>query len=147
MVLLHSMDGVKGFRLVSIIDRLHSHLPLRQCGGLSIRLEFSCSSFSRIFENPSKDECSNLEGAGSYLTVVVGSYLLLIGSNPDGGAFFYFVCLVQVLSKFLIFVPLILHDGPGRGHAYFDRDDCVHSVCESERGVSYWSSKCRPVGP
>ena len=79
--------------------------------------------------------------------VVVDNRPLLIGSHLDGYIFPYFVHPVQVLSKFLAFVPLTLHGGPGRGHAYFRRDDYLHPVRKSERSVSCRLSRRRPVGP
>ncbi|KAL6319831.1 hypothetical protein AAG906_036896 [Vitis piasezkii] len=113
-------------------------------GAFPVFLELPDSHFNCIFEDLSEDECSDLEGVGQCLTVVVGNRPLLIGSHLDGCTFPYFVRPVQVLSKFLAFVPLTLHDGLGHGHAYFHRDDCVHPVHKSERS-GFVRCLCLPV--
>ena len=100
--------------------------------------------FSKTFF---KDKCPNFKGTGPDFLVVVGNIFLMIGGHQDGCTFSYFICLVQVSPKFLTFVPLTLHDGSGCGHAYFGGDNCVYLICESERSVSCWLSRCCPVGP
>ena len=79
--------------------------------------------------------------------VVVGSSSLLIGGHPDGCTPPYLVCPIQVSFKFLTFVPLILYDGSGCGHAYLCWDNYVHPVGKSEGSVSGWSSKCCSISP
>ena len=77
------MGGVKGSRLVSADGRLHSHLPLTQCKDLPNFLRVSSSFFSRVFKDFPEDKCLNFEGAGSYLSVVVCNYPLLISNHLD----------------------------------------------------------------
>ncbi|KAL6319930.1 hypothetical protein AAG906_037006 [Vitis piasezkii] len=63
-----------------------------------IRLEFSCSPFSSVFENLSEDQRSTFEAPGSRLAVIVSGRPLLVVGHPNGCTLSHFVHPVQISS-------------------------------------------------
>lgn len=100
-------------------------------------MELFGSFLDRVFKNFSKDKCSFFKSARLHLPVVIRGCFLLIGSYPNGRCFPCFICPVQVLGKFRVFISLTLNGSSGRGHANFRQNDCIYPVVEGKRGIPY----------
>ena len=81
------------------------------------------------------------------LFIVMGNSSLLIGCHSNDRVPPYFVSLVQVSFKLLIFIHLTLHGCFGGGHAYLNRDDSFHPIGKGERSGPCGSSGSYPVCP
>ncbi|RVW53065.1 hypothetical protein CK203_072732 [Vitis vinifera] len=64
---------------------------------LPVGLKFP-APFGSIFKNFSKDQRTIFEASGPYFAIVMSGCPLLIVCHPDGCAFPYFICPVQVSS-------------------------------------------------